>query len=217
MHIPKFVGQAMLFPSPVYEFQVDNHEELNRKLLEDSHAMRETTKGVVRSNQHGWHSETTLFRRPEASFQELGNTVLRSLVSATKAVAPSFDFANHEVLMQAWVNISEQGAYNTPHDHPGFCWSGCYYVRVPENSPGRSGDIEFLDPRTNISAMAVPGSNMFAPKIRFKPKDGLLLIFPSYLRHWVYPNEQNEERVSIAFNAKFVAPKKQAADSKFTG
>jgi uncharacterized protein (TIGR02466 family) len=203
MHIPKLAGQAMLFPSPIFEFYLDEADDLNQRLLADSRALRKTSEGVVRSNQHGWHSDTSLFNRQEQSFKDLSQAAVRSVVSATQSVAPQFDFKTNEILMQAWVNISERGAFNTPHDHPGFCWSGCYYVRVPENSPGRSGDIEFLDPRTNISAMAVPGSSLFAPKIRFKPKPGLLLLFPSYLRHWVYPNEQDEERVSVAFNARF--------------
>ena len=36
-------------------------------------------------------------------------------------------------------------------------------------------------------------------------------MFPSYLRHWVYPNESEEERVTIAFNARFA--KTSALDS----
>jgi hypothetical protein len=46
-------------------------------------------------------------------------------------------------------------------------------------------------------------SGHFAPKIRKRPQAGTLLVFPSYLRHWVYPNEQDDLRISIAFNAKF--------------
>ena len=30
-----------------------------------------------------------------------------------------------------------------------------------------------------------------------------MIIFPSYLRHWVYPNEEESERVSIAFNIRY--------------
>jgi hypothetical protein len=31
----------------------------------------------------------------------------------------------------------------------------------------------------------------------------MLLMFPSYLRHWVYPNESDQDRVTIAFNVRF--------------
>jgi len=30
-----------------------------------------------------------------------------------------------------------------------------------------------------------------------------MILFPSYLVHWVYPNEADTERWSIAFNATF--------------
>ena len=35
-----------------------------------------------------------------------------------------------------------------------------------------------------------------------KPAPGTLVVFPSTLKHWVHPNTAEEERVTIAINAK---------------
>jgi len=56
-------------------------------------------------------------------------------------------------------------------------------------------------------------SGYFSPKRTLTPKDGMILIFPSYLRHWVYPNDEDENRISMAFNFKF-APKTTVTDLK---
>jgi len=51
--------------------------------------------------------------------------------------------------------------------------------------------------------MNMPGNAVLFPsKVQFRPVAGTMLIFPSFLKHWVYPNQDDEERVSIAFNAR---------------
>ena len=208
MNQPRSFPFQMLFASPLFNFSIKDYVSLNSELIVDAHALRKEDAGLHHSNQHGWHSRKDLFRWKEASFKKLCRAIVNSLHTATKEVAPEFNHAGYDLQLQGWININDRGAFNAPHDHPGFCWSGCYYVKIPESSSGRSGLIEFLDPRTNISTMSVPESKMFAPKFQVKPREGLLLIFPSYLKHWVYPNEQNEERISIAFNARFIKKEK---------
>ena len=129
---------------------------------------------------------------------------------------------------EGWVNVNPQYGFNVPHDHPGYTWSGVYYVSLPErdNPKSRSGAIELLDPRTNTAAMASDialSSQYFSPKRTLFPKNGMILIFPSYVRHWVYPNEEAQDRISMAFNFKYTpkqsdqeaaAPAKQAANTK---
>jgi uncharacterized protein (TIGR02466 family) len=126
----------------------------------------------------------------------------------SKQVAPEFTGDQYDMKGEGWVNINPQHGFNVPHDHPGYTWSGVYYVSLPEKqeAESRSGAIELLDPRTNVSAMATDiarKSLYFSPKRTLNPKNGMILIFPSYLRHWVYPNEEDQDRISMAFNFKF--------------
>ncbi|MEN3950989.1 TIGR02466 family protein [Iodidimonas sp. SYSU 1G8] len=204
MPSPTLLASEPCFPSPVFTFKVEDAEALNQALIADVLAYRRTAPGMQRSNQHGWHSDTDFFRRPEASFRTLAQQIYVALGAATRQVAPGLDLTNKAYALQGWINVNERGAYNTPHTHPHHEWSGSYYVTVPPAPSGRSGSIEFLDPRGTVSQMDGLQSIHFAPKIRKMPVAGTMLIFPSYLRHWVYPNEQDDIRISIAFNGKLV-------------
>jgi uncharacterized protein (TIGR02466 family) len=79
--------------------------------------------------------------------------------------------------------------------------SGTYYVSIPPDA--HSGAFEFIDPRVNGAALSIEGAACFDPAVILKPKTGMMMIFPSYLRHWVHPNEEETERVSIAFNIRW--------------
>ena len=52
-----------------------------------------------------------------------------------------------------------------------------------------------------MSDINFPSSSIYSAKeITFDTSDNLLIIFPSYLRHRVMPNNSKETRYSLAFN-----------------
>jgi uncharacterized protein (TIGR02466 family) len=102
-----------------------------------------------------------------------------------------------------WMNTTPSGGFNAPHTHLGAHWSGVYYVSLPAVEKGESGKIEFLNPRTDLPSWRILKSPTFGAKRTTRPQPGELILFPSYLVNWVYPNETGEERVSIAFNSTF--------------
>jgi hypothetical protein len=69
-------------------------------------------------------------------------------------------------------------------------------------SPGQplSGILEFLDPRAGVDAVTAPGDPYGEP-FRLRPQAGLLVIFPSWLYHWVHPYTGQTPRMAISFNA----------------
>ena len=209
------------FSTPVYSYNAGLPGALHKELIDDIYAWKSADEtGVTKSNNRGWHSTTDIFTRRERSFRTICKAIVDCANSATRDVAPSVDLDTHKIMGEGWVNINPQWAYNAPHDHPGYTWSLVYYVTVPEddhhNVSGKSGRIEFLDPRTNIAAMSMElskQSGYFAPKQVFHPRENMILCFPSYLRHWVYPNEEPADRISMAFNIKYV-PKQQPTPQK---
>ena len=199
----KLQGIQPLFFSPLSVFELEEAVALNVQLCTDIALLKAKSAGMERSNWGGWHSNDDFFERNEASFQTLRNHILSAIQNTTKAVSPNFDFSSYGVQAEGWINVLGSGGLNTPHDHPNWTWSGCYYVQVPEGDKELSGNIEFFDTRTNVRTLTVEGAACFASKFKMQPKAGMLLMFPSYLRHWVYPNESNAERITIAFNARF--------------
>ncbi len=131
-------------------------------------------------------------------------------IEATQTVSSKLDVATLKLKLFAWMNANPPGGFNAPHTHPGAHWSGVYYVSQPTVETGTSGMIEFLDPRTDLPNWRILKSPAFRAKKKIRPAAGEIVIFPSYLMHWVYPNETDEERVSIAFNATF---RKQRANT----
>ena len=105
-------------------------------------------------------------------------------------------------LTHSWIVSQYAGEYNPYHHHSGD-FSAVIYLKIPpkmqeeldkelEDHYPTNGLIEFMygetqDMRTNY--------------LKFKPEVGKLLVFPSYLKHFVYPFYSEGERRSMSFNA----------------
>lgn len=192
-----------LFATPVLSFSLPDADRLNAELMTEIAAMRAASAGVQKTNKQGWHSKGGVFTAPEGPMRELSDHIREAFFAATRLIAPNFDIDAHEARFQGWVNVNPKGGYNIPHVHPGHQWSGCYYVAQPEVSDGTSGVIEFLDPRGSLADVTMLKAPAFGSAYRLRPAAGTLLVFPSYLVHWVHPNQQDADRVSIAWNGRF--------------
>ena len=98
-----------------------------------------------------------------------------------------------------WAIINKGGSTNSRHQHGNSTISGAYYVRAPENC----GDIVFYDPRPApvfYYPTAVSSNLLNAQVNSITPKEGALILFPSYLDHSVNENLSNNERIVISFN-----------------
>ena len=111
-----------------------------------------------------------------------------------------------------WLNVNQKGNFNPPHVHPGHDYSGCYYVGFPENS----GLIHFLDPRpqhrfASPNPKSTKNKNWYSSDnvydssfFTYQIKEGKVIIFPSWLTHYVDPNPTDSLRISIPFNARYI-------------
>ena len=192
-----------LFSTPLVRFRVPEHEALNSALLNEGARLRGLSDGVTKSNRGGWHSEGNLFDNDAECIQTLRVLAEESVHQATRKIGAKTDPKSLRLKLFAWMNANPPGGFNAPHTHPGAHWSGVYYVSQPEIEVGNSGMIEFLDPRTDLPNWRILNAGAFRMKKKLRPQAGEIILFPSYLVHWVYPNEADDERVSIAFNATF--------------
>lgn len=202
-----------LFPTPLLRFEVSDEAALNAALLGEIATRRRQEEGVRKSNTRGWHSATDLFDRKEPAQVKLAQLLLRMIAEATRTVAPETKFSGLQLVSDGWINVNPTGAYNSPHDHPGAFWSGCYYVQVPAASDVDDGAIEFISPHKPLPGLGLIGGGLTSDKLRIRPKAGLMLLWPAHLLHWVHPNASTEERVTIAFNGYFRRKKTGAPGS----
>ncbi len=108
--------------------------------------------------------------------------------------------------LQAWPNINRRGDYHNLHNHPHSYLSGTYYVAMPKSydktirGDTNPGAISFYDPRSQANMLAIKGDAQVDPEHRVMPEAGMLLLWPSFLHHFVHPNISDELRISISFN-----------------
>lgn len=190
-----------LFSTPLLRFRVPEAAALNAALLETGEAMRAETGGVTKSNRGGWHSPGNLFEYDAAPVQSLRAFSEAAVWQANSQVGSAAEPAGFDVKLFAWMNVNPPGGFNAPHTHPGAHWSGVYYVSQPAVETGSSGRIEFLSPRADLPSWRILKAPAFSSKKSIRPEAGELILFPSYLVHWVYPNETEDARVTVAFNA----------------
>jgi len=192
-----------LFSTPVFRFHFPEHADLNRALLEEGAVLRADSGGVTKSNRGGWHSKGNLFDRETPCIRQLRALAQEAVHDATRKVGAKVAPEALRLKLFGWMNVNPAGGFNAPHTHPGAHWSGVYYVSQPETEEGNSGMIGFLDPRTDLPNWRLLKAPAFKLKHKLRPMPGDMILFPAYLVHWVYPNETEEERVTIAFNATF--------------
>jgi uncharacterized protein (TIGR02466 family) len=195
----------VLFPVPFVTIRLQGAETLNPRLLAEIEQRRKVEPGIDRSNRYGWHSALDLFDRREPAHAQLAREIDAMVSSVTAKLVPDAP-AGIGTSHEGWVNVSPTNAMNSPHDHPGSFWSGTYYVHIPEadESDRQSGAIEFLDPRGSIGSNAGLETPFTRGKFTARPAAGTCFIWPSFVRHWVHPNRSAEDRVSIAFNSRYI-------------
>jgi len=107
-------------------------------------------------------------------------------------------------LTHSWIVSQYAGEYNPYHHHTGD-FSAVVYLKIPPNMEEEL-NVEFTDHYpTNglIEFMYGENCDMRSDTIKFKPEVGTMLVFPSYLKHFVYPFYSEGERRSMSFNAHF--------------
>lgn len=192
-----------LFSTPFLRYQVNDHKRLSAQLLEEGEKLRDQDEGASKSNRGGWHSTGNIFEHDTPGIQQLRVIAARAVKQATIKIGAKADLKVLNLKLFGWMNANPKGGFNAPHAHPGAHWSGVYYVSQPEVEVGSSGKIEFIAPRADLAHWKLLDAPAFRLKRSLRPEAGELLLFPSYLTHWVFPNEADEERVTVAFNATF--------------
>ena len=194
-----------LFSTPLCLFEIENSADLNKKLISESRAWRKQEKGANVSNQgDSWHSPDGLMMRGDPGFSEISKMIPQIAAQYALQINPHLDIKNFRFEANAWVNINRKGGFNTAHHHGTYHVSGVYYVKQPAKATGQSGMIELINSRFDYHIFNQLGGQAFAPNVKMRPAVGSMLVFPATLLHFVFPNETDEERISLAWNLRFI-------------
>jgi uncharacterized protein (TIGR02466 family) len=124
----------------------------------------------------------------------LNEANLPTLKSYIFSMVEEFDkclFPNNQqkiVFGNSWINYCKKYQYQDKHDHLNFSISGIYYLKTN----GKDGNLRISAPNQLIARQQ--------SDVEYEPKEGRIILFPSWVLHSVRANMTDSTRVSLAFN-----------------
>lgn len=185
-----------IYSTPVWESLYPNFDSDKQNFIDCVENFRKThEQGIVRFNVNGYQSPINL--TTEAPMAPLFEFIAQMAQKAT------FDlqFVDCAIYISAsWANFQDsRNQFMHEHLHQDT-FSGVFYLQIPEGS----GKLNLINPGINPlwqGSMLVDKKNKFnADRLKIEPKEGQILLWPSYLTHSVDPNECDDTRISIGFN-----------------
>ena len=113
-----------------------------------------------------------------------------------------------------WFQISNGFTFHETHVHGNCSWSGVYYVQAGSASKSNddrmpngmlNGVTRFYGPHLEESAAGHGDwGNHYLQDYNWTsyPRDGNLIIFPSYLKHMTFPYNGEKDRIIVSFHAQ---------------
>lgn len=186
----------LFFPTPVWALQIENYKSVNEEMYTYIKNQQEKDQiGINKSNIKGWHSKD--FNLNDKEPQNFVSFVISYVEQIMLDM--NWDKKQSVKINNMWAIVNTGGSANLRHQHGNSTISGAYYVRAPESC----GDIIFYDPRpapVYSHPNATSPNSLNAQVNGISPREGALVLFPSYLDHSVNENLSNDERIVISFN-----------------
>jgi uncharacterized protein (TIGR02466 family) len=99
-------------------------------------------------------------------------------------------------IISSWLTLSKPGQYIHSHSHGATNLAGVLYI----STNGKDGDIIFENPAPQFEMTDFLNSVGYANPTVYTPQNGLILLFPGWLKHSVGMNTNNSNRISLSFN-----------------
>lgn len=185
-----FLSMETPFVTPIFTTMIDVEGALDAVL---EHKAKNQTGACV-SNVGGWQSE---------ALQNEKIVELEAIASATRnlldPVFSMYGLNRSPVVDNYWANVSSKENFNISHVHALSTFSAVVYLCAPEGS----GALVLERPDLLEHYMApVVDTEINYRTYKVLPKNGLVVFFPSYLKHHVLPSSFDDKkvRVSLALN-----------------
>lgn len=195
-----------VFPTPIYRKSLSKDILLGLKSFVKNNTLL-PTHNLGNSTKGGFQSDERLLTSSDPSILSLKKAIYACISEYFPAyhlaqTHQTYQDQRMEFELWGWLTMLQMGGFNSPHIHPRSTISGVFYIQTPEeilrNEVGDySGWLGFIDPRSHSQIWPLKGqvNHYFIP-----PEPGSLVLFPSYLSHFVPPYQGVGQRIAIAFN-----------------
>lgn len=218
------IANLDVFPIPISVGTLgEGSRELNAKLCEDSFRAFDEVEVEERTGI-GIEQTVSGLERNYESFDTLG----KILTEYSKNTVFSAGTSNTDIKAEFfWANRNtNKSAFHMPHSHQldGYMWTGVYFptsgwrgdvaisksqdldelVDITSRTQPEPGSLTLLDPlqfvKTGVATKKTARYPYWGNPITITPKEGTVVLFPTYLPHLVTPTEEDDfTRLSIAF------------------
>lgn len=176
-----------IFSVPIWGFILNDQKYQSKDYIDTILSLEKTEPSVKKSNSGGYQTHDNLHDIP----------VFKEFVSALERISASCceEYLSKQcktIVTEMWGNINYKYCYNAAHIHGGAL-SGVFYLKAPKNC----GKLILRNP-----AVRSDGQLINTPNYSIVPENLALILFPSWLEHYVEPNLSEEVRMSISFNFK---------------
>ena len=110
-------------------------------------------------------------------------------------------YKNEFMITTSWTTRLKKGDIIHEHNHANSFYSGVFYHGETYGDPP-DGMLWFKNPIRDQARYEFEADreNYVDHDFSIIPQPNLLVLFPSQIKHWVYPYNGKEDRVSLAFN-----------------
>ena len=203
-HFGPYFASCFL-PQDALDALIKMSDELLSNKLTESHG--QNLAGVIDKEIKVYKSDMD-----KAGVDQLIESCVRSYVVHCAKQHNFFkeDYTFSSKINSAWIVSQYENEYNPMHNHTGCDISAVIYLKTPdvkgrrniESKKGKhdnDGDISFVH-----SATGQRNFDVFEKGVtNITPSPGLMVMFPSYLIHTVYPFIGEGERRCLPFNAVY--------------
>lgn len=195
----KFENTNIISMFPTFVWQTLIKEEIYTAINVDIIKKLDELTGPDTKANFSWQSQANLHNLKE--FKELilcVNDMTKNILQFLKINYDGFEITG------CWANINSKGKAHKMHAHPNNFLSGVYYVQTDD----QSNTINFHDPRIQMAIIRPPVSELTSEntdQVVVRVKNGMFLLFPSWLQHSVDASSSDKKRISISFNIMFSA------------
>ena len=188
-----------LWPTKIIQRRLGEFKFYNQKLVKFVRELDKTNKNITTD-----YLETDFFNIDNEAINWLREEVNNTVINYLRAIGIDYPV---NWTITGWPNINRFGDYHDTHNHPWSYLSGTYYIKMPKiqeilqtRKDVRPGQITFYDSRQGTNMTAIKNDPYVDPEFTVLPEPGMILLWPSFVNHFVHPNLSKETRISISFN-----------------
>jgi uncharacterized protein (TIGR02466 family) len=178
-----------LFPVPIYQTSLDRNFSTKENLFFNK--QKNKTRKI-----EGNSVSLNTYILEDPCLKQLKKELLNAVDKYYINIIDAKDKIN-PYITQSWLNYSNKGDYHHSHEHPNSLVSGVFYIKADE----QKDKITFHKNFYSTIKLRPKNYNLWNSLSWWIPvKSGDILLFPSYLNHSVETKEDNDIRISLAFN-----------------